>query len=133
MTEATDDRVIDLAAWLLEQVDADADLARRAQGNPWLGALIGARQAGKATYREFVGTWTPSRALAECDAKRRIVKLHSHTKEIIWRDRSEDFEVCDVCGSGAGNQGCIPWPCDTLRLLALPFQDREGYREEWKP
>lgn len=26
-----------------------------------------------------------------------------------------------------------PAPCSTLRLLALPYSDRPGYREEWRP
>jgi hypothetical protein len=25
-----------------------------------------------------------------------------------------------------------PYPCATLRLLALPYADRPGYRKEWK-
>lgn len=24
-------------------------------------------------------------------------------------------------------------PCPTLRSLALPYADREGYRQEWRP
>jgi hypothetical protein len=24
-------------------------------------------------------------------------------------------------------------PCPTLRLLALPYADRPGYRDEWRP
>lgn len=80
-----------------------------------------------------IAAWDPARALAESDAKRRIVDLHSHTTEPGRRDRSRDWEVCDMCGSGAGNQGSEPWPCDTLKLLALPYSDRPGYLEGWRP
>ncbi|WP_373305012.1 DUF6221 family protein [Streptomyces bluensis] len=24
-------------------------------------------------------------------------------------------------------------PCPTLRLLALPYADRDGYQESWRP
>jgi hypothetical protein len=26
-----------------------------------------------------------------------------------------------------------PFPCPTLRCLALPYADRANYRQEWKP
>ena len=57
------------------------------------------------------------RAMAEREAKRRIVELH-HTA-----GRSG---LCDECHSKV-------WPCPTLRLLALPYADHPDYREEWRP
>lgn len=27
----------------------------------------------------------------------------------------------------------LSWPCPTLRLLALPYEGRPGYRAEWRP
>jgi hypothetical protein len=52
----------------------------------------------------------PARIHAECEAKRRIVGLHP----------------CDNCGAAFD-------PCETLRLLALPYADHPDYREEWRP
>ena len=143
----------DLAAWLLEQIAEDERAAREVSSPaPWVvddqqrddRAIYGAARGATVAYdpsgdeesrRDFahIVRWDPARVLAECDAKRRIVERHSHTTEVIWRDRSQDFEVCDECGSGAANQGCTPWPCDTLKLLALSNADRPGYREEWRP
>lgn len=104
----------DLAAWLLEQFEA---LTREVQDASAL--------PGNAKICAYLTT--------DLESKRRIVALHSHTTESIWQDHSKDFEVCDECGAGEGNQGCTPWPCTTLQLLALPFAELPGFREEWRP
>ena len=77
------------------------------------------------------GSW---RVLAECEAKRRIVELHS------IREASPS---CSQCGGYTattdGQRGivhhgyAIPWPCPTLRALALPYADHPDYREDWRP
>jgi hypothetical protein len=65
-----------------------------------------------------------SRMLAECDAKRRIVEHHGSNGD-------DDFALCVICTEvGPDAQG---WPCQTLRLLALPYADHPDYRPEWKP
>jgi hypothetical protein len=66
-----------------------------------------------------IAHWDPARVLAECEAKRRVVELH--------RTDATDPEVivCAVCLYGP--------PCETLRLLALPYADHPDYRPEWRP
>jgi hypothetical protein len=61
----------------------------------------------------------PARVLREIDVKRRILAEHALNG---W--------VCDTCDNGEVEQ---VFPCPTLRLLALPYADRPGYREEWAP
>lgn len=51
-----------------------------------------------------------ARVLAECDAKRRIVELYQ------FAPPASD-----------------PFMDQVILLLALPYADRPGYREEWKP
>jgi len=55
----------------------------------------------------------PTRVLAECEAKRRIVEHHTQSE---W-----------------GHEHDPDSPCHTLRLLALPYVDHPDWREEWKP
>ena len=80
----------------------------------------------------------PSRVLAECEAKRRIVELHvpdRHLENWYWTQRK-----CAECGglwhvitpfakpTDIGpEQGCL-----TIRLLALPYADHADYREGWR-
>lgn len=68
----------------------------------------------------------PSRVLAECAAKRRIVELH--TAPI----GGDTHECVTLLPSGVRAMEHVV-DCDTLRLLALPYADHEDYRESWRP
>lgn len=63
------------------------------------------------------------RALAEVEAKRRIMQVH---------ERLPDGEFCVTCDAPSGIPG-EPYGCATLRLLALPYVEHPDYREEWRP
>lgn len=76
---------------------------------------------------EHIVRHDPARALAEVDAKRQIIRLHSFGTghECSTLDDNGDIDHCTwVMDSEA---------CTTLRLLALPYADHPGYREEWRP
>ena len=64
----------------------------------------------------FIARHEPARALAEVDAKRRIIAEHHPVDPCDAHDAS--FQTVE---------------CDTLRLLALPYADHRDYREEWRP
>ncbi|MGC4769216.1 DUF6221 family protein [Micromonospora sp. DT44] len=72
----------------------------------WLPTATGARQNGKTTAR---------RMLAEVDAKRRILELYdvSTSREL----KPDAWELMK----------------HAVRALALPYADRPGYRDEWRP
>ena len=61
--------------------------------------------------------------LAEVEAKRRILDDH----ELLANG------MCDRCSNGMYSSEQQIWPCTTVRLLALPYAARDGYREEWRP
>jgi hypothetical protein len=70
---------------------------------------------------------TKKRALAEVDAKRRILDEHR-------MDSTGLRAVCDVCADPPAYEArWRDWPCTTLRLLSLPYADHPDYREEWRP
>lgn len=60
----------------------------------------------------------PSRVLAECEAKRRIVSRC----DMILRGR----------GEGMFDEGRATDARDNLRALALPHADHPDFREEWR-
>lgn len=136
----------DLATWLLEQIAEDKRVARRASPSPWSSShgvygdeeWIDLQAADKATVIEtesgangpnaptarHIARWQPGRVLAECDAKRRIIE-----------GLAPDLQAA----SGAVPPDELGARLTTelkavaiLRLLALPYQDRPGFREEWR-
>jgi hypothetical protein len=71
---------------------------------------------------QHIARWDPARVLAECEAKRRIVELHSDHLH-----RQGDCETCD----GGGRY--LVGDCPTIRALALPYADHPDYQEGWRP
>ena len=99
----------DLAQWLLQQISED----ERAVSD----GIDDAENVGANPWIPVVrGDWGLARVLAECEAKRRIVEA-GRTDWTITRQ------------GNTLNMG----PSQTLRLLALPYADREGYDESWRP
>jgi hypothetical protein len=131
---------MDLAEFLLARITDEESLARDAasEGNPhrsgwqlWTnkvdttpgGEVLGPRGSVEAH---------PSRVLAECEAKRRIVELHAITVTEDWINPidgpayRDDDHSCAICG-------WVRDACETVKLLALPYADHPDYEEEWKP
>jgi hypothetical protein len=141
----------DLVTWLRAQLDEDEQVARAAStGGRWSysdGGSVGAWmlydeewQIGSLkTYRHetydyskrmpvardpryvdadangsHIARWDPARVLAEVDAKRQLLN-----EAASWAKDDRPGE--SSCGD------------TTLSLLALPYADRPGYREEWRP
>lgn len=67
------------------------------------------------------GVPTPEQVLADIEAKRRIVELHTHpAMACYWsHDGGAVHEIGELC--------------ETLAALALPYVDHPDYREEWRP
>jgi hypothetical protein len=89
--------------------------------------------------RSGTWAWSPDRVLAECEAKRLIVALHT-PYERVYCDHSDDYtmksagtacEFCDIEGDG-GEPEPEWYPCRHLRLLALPYADHPDYQEGWR-
>lgn len=153
--------ITDLSTWLLEQIHTDRVLAEDA-ARDWVDGEDGDEMAGQ-TDSILVGShlvrWSPARVLAECEASRQIIAEHGPGKWLMDpRPYGREALTCATCGpfwwpsrAGKGDEPVGPiwldmepeyrdedgwvmcWPCRTLRFLALPYADRPGYREEWKP
>jgi hypothetical protein len=68
------------------------------------------------TLREvalFIADHDPARVLQEVEAKRLLIENHPH------------WDRCTVCPDSSDE-------CPNMRLLALPYSDRPGFREEWR-
>lgn len=120
----------DLVQWLRVQLDADDRIARRA-GDSFrqigeTGVIVATEgdraeecaSANWAGVAEHIVMHDPARVLREIDAKRRLLY------QFEQRGNSVRATVKPPTGG--------VWD-DMLRLLALPYADRPGYREEWRP
>lgn len=130
----------DLVQWLGEILDTDEEWARDAAqryGAVWtvdagMSSVVSNTGADVVTEPDtpldHIAEYDPARALREIDAKRRIMECHES-----WVASNGDI-ICGRCGREHidGRPGGH-FPCQTLRLLALPYADRPGYREEWRP
>jgi hypothetical protein len=149
--------VDELVQWLREQLDEDERTARAAshvlrngahwsldewQGREQPHSLIAQGTAEQPValghftadpvpteQAEHIVTWDPARVLREIDAKRRLVDLHA---------KDEYYDGCVICDNGNNSCGCMSgwhwkYPCDTLKILALPYADRPGYQDDWRP
>jgi hypothetical protein len=80
---------------------------------------------------EHIVRHDPARVLREIDAKRQMIgEFIRYESEIDYARgccHSEDAIVSGLHG------GHLPKDILGLRLLALPYADRPGYREEWRP
>ena len=98
----------DLIAFARAQLDEDEQMLRALDST----ALNGIDSTAGWGARDYI-----ERGLAEVDAKRRILDIHA-----------TGSDPCD-----AHDASLRSIPCDTVLLLAAPFADRPGYREEWRP
>lgn len=98
----------DLVTWLLEQIAEDEQHAvNMSHPNPCAGQwpCLCSILEGEVT-----------RLRAECDAKRRIIAKLTYYHDEVTAMRRDKSRANDL-----------------LRLLALPYADREGFRAEWRP
>ena len=133
----------DLVEWLRAQLDEDERIARAASGEEWgaisptqpyavfdvaaykanttlrtVGAIAGVEHAED---RAHIAEHDPARVLREIDAKRRLLAVH---RPYV----AEPDQACLGCAGGIEFERC-----PVVRLLALPYADRPGYREDWRP
>lgn len=72
------------------------------------------------------------RIAAEVDAKRRIVTLHEVYRPYAPKEPGGYLPaVCLFCTGDREEDQLMP--CEHLKLMALPYADRPGYRDEWRP
>lgn len=140
----------DLTTWLRAALNAEeAALIRKRDGHE--GPCINFAGQDPEHYDEYdtcsrhiaVAEATPYRdaafGLADVDAKRRILDRH-----IMKTGEHVTHGICAECGGSDWKPGVsgaeldpfpwvMPWPCPTLKLLALSYASQPGYQEKWRP
>jgi hypothetical protein len=141
----------DLVGWLRAQLDEDERVARATIRPDRAGAWIFVRDESEGPSGVMVSSWAiefddiapaltdrgtlmgpstmrhiarhdPARVLAEVDAKRRIIAEH----ELALAERKAHPKDLANVGLWLGT-------IRVLKLLALPYADRPGFLEGWRP
>ena len=112
---------MDLTEFLLARITEDE--ARYRELDEFEAKLNEPWRAFDPTVRDatqmFMTRAKPSHLLAECDAKRRIIR---HAKSWLVNDHGRPHETAlRIAGQ------------ETLLSLALPYADHPDYRDEWRP
>lgn len=134
----------DLVTWLRAQLDEDERVARAiaapdwTEGAAWLRDMIDPLPSQLRAHPgmmpmnvteedvRHIARWDPRRVLREIEAKRRIIyELGAQASR--YRD-GDPTTIISPEGRALANQARR-----YLRLLALPYADRPGYRDEWRP
>jgi hypothetical protein len=85
----------------------------------------GYRPSRREENAEHIARHDPARVLREVEAKRRLL---DEVKQLIdTLDAKIESEWGDGHDGPTGESDLL------LKLLALPYSDRPGYREEWRP
>lgn len=103
-----------LSEWLTQIWNGDQAVAEDADGDHYY------LDDGAATGR-FLERITPTAVLARIAADRQILALHVGSHECPGE-----------LGWWGPDTNAGDW-CPTARLLAVPYAERPGYREEWRP
>jgi hypothetical protein len=107
----TDTQTLTLADFLLARIAEDEEAAREV--GPYL------LRSSQRTSIAHADRWHPTRVLAECQAKRRIVGRLAAAERAAKGATTEYAEGYD--------HGIL----DAARFLALPYADHPDYCEEW--
>lgn len=128
-----------LITWLRVQLDEDEAAARAVPEPKWSRYEEGGDDGwaieseppgvdfivGDGPAAAHVALHDPARVLREVAAKRQILD------DVVPQINAMDDKIEDEWGTGGEGPHEETWLL--LRLLALSFADRPGYREEWRP
>lgn len=118
-----------LMAFLRARLDEDDAVARAADAElSTVFTRIATFDPEMAADERHIMRHRPAQVLREVEAKRQIADYHES-----WTASNGDI-FCGRCGREHidGRLGGH-FPCQTLRLLALPYSDHPDYLPEWRP
>lgn len=111
-----------IAEFLLARIAEDEEQANRSKADEAMNPNL-----------RLPASWihgVAARVLAECEAKRRIVELHSVASTY------QGGTYCAECQSeeleGPWSRRDDLYPCPTLEALASVYADHPDYRDEWR-
>lgn len=146
----------DLAQWYSQQLDEDERIAQGAGGAGWEELPVSGwvhtsplptsewqppgydhhvASAPLPADRAHIVEHDPARVLCEIDAKRRLIADLLAEPHASVRPGGSTWIYCDADSDPEGSCECgrDERVNRRIRLLALPYADRPGYLESWRP
>jgi hypothetical protein len=130
-TQATvGDEMLTISDFILARVSEEEALAHAALDHlgsdfDWEAASVG----------KHYDRWNPWRVESTCIGRRLLVKAHRNAGPAVTQVPGMDHELhsatCATCGRSSEQPA--PWPCYTLRVLALDWANHPDYRADWRP
>jgi hypothetical protein len=78
--------------------------------------------------------WNPWRVESACLVRRLLVKAHRNAGPAVTQRAGEPKLYAATCATcGRSTEQPAPWPCYTLRVLALDWANHPDYQPEWRP
>ena len=121
----TDDRTQALAAWLRAQLDTAEQEADFIHADSCPSVVVDRDDGTSQRMAGPCDCGVPQFLRADVNAKRRLLTIHA-------RNAHGRYVDCAVCHD-LYTEEAHSYPCETLRLLALPLAGNLGYQEEWRP
>lgn len=126
----------DLIAFLKAQLDEDEASARQAPGPTWEHRQIRDEVGGEiVVFEDYIAVADPDRntvVLSDVDDDVRPFVLR-HDPARVLRDVEAKRRLLQRAESDLADDQWDEAAQETVKVLALPYADREGYREEWRP
>jgi hypothetical protein len=72
---------------------------------------------------DHIARWDPARVLRKVAADRLILDLHFPDTTRYVEPQCHECSGCGCCS--------VDWPCDTVKLVALPYAAQPEYGEAW--
>lgn len=135
----------DLIAWLNAQLDEDVselDVTEAEDCPAYLPRLDDSDLYETDAERAARCTCPARPRRIDIAVKRAILTMHPHRRfaESFHGELRPAFSEplpyvgCEICDFDDHHEESVPrWWCDHVRWLALPYADRPGYRQEWRP
>jgi hypothetical protein len=128
----------DLIDWLRRMIDEDERAARATVPGPWRVSGLDVHAEDLVVMENFdePGPWLralpehiarhdPARVLREVEARRRLIDQYE-----AMRAGAEAAAGTILAGAAKVRLGAYEM---AVKIMAMPYSDRPGYREEWRP
>jgi hypothetical protein len=129
----------ELTEFLLERIAGDQEMAEKAAEFPWdhpsdapWPRAAQLAEIGSVT-QAHIARWDPARVLAECEAKRHIIAIHTGAVSALSMIKTADGGSADAAIAIGIVQATIATAEAAMKYHAAVYSNHPDYDENWRP